>query len=78
MEKTFYWFLVTTQFDQVDDNGKRKTIKEKFLVKAVSPTDAQSIVTTEYEGTNIEFRIIGMAEQKFIKVLLPETVGLND
>jgi hypothetical protein len=78
MENTFYWFSVTAQYDQVDDNGKRKTIKEKFLVKAISPTDAENTVTAEYEGTSIEFRIIGMAEQKFMKVLLPESIGLND
>lgn len=78
MEKTNYWYMVTTQFTTEDDNGKIKKIKESYMVKAVSPTDAESIVTKEYEGTSIEFRIVGMKELNLHKVLLPDNVDLND
>lgn len=78
MEKTNYWYMVTTQFSTEDDNGKIKKVKETYMVKAVSPTDAESIVTQEYEGTSLEFRIVGLKEINLHKVLVPENVELND
>lgn len=77
MDKTFYWFMVTAQWSTEDDNGKMKKIKEKYLVKAVSPTDAESIITKEFEGSSINFRNIDMKEINITKILVPENVDLN-
>jgi|APFre7841882654_1041346.scaffolds.fasta_scaffold378119_1 hypothetical protein len=78
MDKTFYWFMVTAQWSTEDDNGKMKKIKEKYLVKAVSPTDAESIITKDFEGSSIKFRNIDMKEINITKILVPENVELND
>ena len=78
MDKTFYWFMVTTQFQMEDDKRKIKKIKENRLIKAVSPTDAETIVTKDFEGSSIEFRITGMKEMNIVQVLLPENIELND
>lgn len=78
MDRVNYWYMVTTQFSTEDDNGKVKNIKDNYLVKAVSPTDAESIVTKEFEGSSVSFRIVGMKELKIAKVLLPDNVELND
>lgn len=78
MERVNYWYMVTTQFSTEDDNGKVKKIKETFMVKAVSPTDAETIVTKEFEGSSTSFRIVGMKEHNIVKVLLPDNVELND
>lgn len=70
--------MVTAQWSTEDEKGKVKKIKEKYLIKATSPTDAEVIVTKEFEGSNIVFRIVDMKELNFVRVVVPDGVDMND
>lgn len=76
-DKTFFWFQVTTQFEITDDNGKTKTTKEIYIVKAVSVTDAETQVVKDFEGSNIQFAVIDAKRSKVIKVMVPEGVDID-
>jgi len=78
MDKSFYWYVVTVQFFVEDENtGKVKKIKEDYLVKAASITDAEIQVAKDLEGTIPEYRILRVTESKIIRVIKPDNVDLN-
>jgi hypothetical protein len=51
-----------------DDKGKTKKINELYLVHAVSPTDAEAIVTKE-KGDVADFKVTSITETKVLEVL---------
>ena len=58
MDKSFYWYSVTVQFTVEDENsGKIKKIKELYMVKAASITDAETQVAKDLAGTIGDYRI---------------------
>lgn len=78
MDKSFYWYIVTVQFFVEDENtGKVKKIKEQYLVKAASITDAEVQVAKDLEGTIPDYRILTVTESKIVRVIKPENVDLN-
>ena len=79
MRKTYYWYAVTVQIDTVDENsGKIKKIKENYLVKAVSVTDAETQVHQQKKGYIFDWRILNISESKFIEIIFPENIDIND
>jgi hypothetical protein len=78
MDKNFYWYTVTVQFVVEDEQtGKVKKVKEIYLVKAVSITDAETQVAKDLDGMMSDYRILNVAESKIIRVIKPEDTELN-
>lgn len=76
--KTYYWYTVTIQFIVEDDQtGKIKKIKENYLAKAISVTDAEATVIRDLEGYSGEYRILKIDESRFVKVIVPKDVDIN-
>lgn len=76
--KNFYWYTVTVQFLVEDEQtGKIKKVKENYLVKAVSITDAETQVANDLEGTIPDYRILTVTESKIIRVIKPNDIELN-
>lgn len=78
MDKNFYWYTVTVQFVVEDEQtGKVKKVKETYLVKAVSITDAETQVAKDLDGMMSDYRILTVTESKIIRVIKPDDVELN-
>ena len=76
--KTYYWYTVTIQFVVEDEQtGRVKKVKENYLTKAVTPTDAEASVIKDLEGTMGDFRILKIDESKIVRVIIPEGVDVN-
>ena len=76
--KTYYWYTVTIQFVVEDEQtGRVKKVKENYLTKAVTPTDAEASVIKDLEGTMGDFRILKIDESKIVRVILPDGVDMN-
>ena len=58
--------------------GKIKKIKELYLAKAVSVTDAEATVIKDLEGYSGEYRILKIDESRLVKVIIPEGVDTNE
>jgi hypothetical protein len=78
MDKNFYWYNVTVQFIVEDEQtGKIKKVKELYLVKAVSITDAETQVAKDLDGTMSDYRILTVTESKTVRVIKLDDVELN-
>jgi hypothetical protein len=78
MDKNYYWYTVTVQFVTEDEQtGKVKKVKETYLVKAVSITDAETQVAKDLDGMLADYRILNATESKIIRVIHPKDVELN-
>jgi len=76
--KTYYWYTVTIQFVVEDEQtGKIKKVKENYLVKAVSITDAETQVAKDLDGAMSDYRILTATESKIVRVIKPENTELN-
>lgn len=62
-----YWF-VDVKLVYESESGKIQNVTEKYLVEAVSATDAEVKVTKELEGEN-EFSVNKVVKSKILKVL---------
>ncbi len=77
---TYYWYNVAVSFSTEDEKtGKVKQVKENYLVKAVSPLDAQTQTEEDLAGTQMEWRIKTITETNIIRIIKPEDadLGLN-
>ena len=54
-----------------DDKGKIKTKTEKYLVDAMSVTEAEARVTTYMKGTQVEFEISSASQSRIVDVIAP-------
>lgn len=59
----FYQVVVVVNTEDME-TGKAKKVKEIHLVDAVSPTEVETKVTKEMEGTMWEWEIISMTKSK--------------
>jgi len=76
--KTYYWYTVTVQYVTEDEQtGKIKKIKENYMVKAISITDAEATVIKDLEGYMGDYRILNCTESKIVRVLIPNGVEIN-
>jgi hypothetical protein len=76
--KTYYWYTVTIQFVVEDEQtGKIKKIKENYLTKAISVTDAEASVIKDLEGTMGDFRILKIDESRIARLIIPKDVDIN-
>ena len=61
------YFNASIKIEIVDNNGKLKKIKEKYLVKAVSPTDVEAKLAKELSGEDYEIQSIVLV--KYAKII---------
>lgn len=62
-----YW-QVTVQLEHENDRGRIQKVRELYLVDAISATEAEAKIYTEFEGES-NFSVIGVNQSKIIKVI---------
>lgn len=62
-----YW-QVTVQLEHENDRGRIQKVRELYLVDAVSATEAEAKIFTEFEGES-NFTVVGVNQSKILKVL---------
>jgi len=68
--KTFEWYDVNVEFEIESDDGKIKTVKETYLVNALSPTEAEANFNKFAEERQFhDFRVKKAVEKKYIDVI---------
>tara|TARA_R110002051_G_scaffold318662_1_gene401317 strand:- start:442 stop:645 length:204 start_codon:yes stop_codon:yes gene_type:complete len=64
------FYQVTCQHVTDDGNGKMKKVTERYLINAVSVTDAEAITTREY-GMNVsDFEVKEVKKSRIIDVTI--------
>ena len=62
-----YW-QVTVQLEHENDRGRIQRVRELYLVDALSATEAEAKIYTEFEGES-NFAVIGVNQSKILKVI---------
>jgi len=62
-----YW-QVTVQLEHENDRGRIQKVREQYLVNAISATEAEAKIYTEFEGES-NFAVIGVNQSKILKVI---------
>ena len=62
-----YW-TVTVQLEHENDRGRIQRVKEQYLVNAISATDAEAKIYSDFEGES-NFSVVGVMQSKSIKVI---------
>jgi hypothetical protein len=62
-----YW-QVTVQLEHENDRGRIQKVRELYLVDAISATEAEAKIYTEFEGES-NFSVVGAVQSKILKVL---------
>ena len=62
-----YW-QVTVQLEHENDRGRIQKVRELYLVDALSATEAETKIYTEFEGES-NFAVIGVNQSKILKVI---------
>lgn len=62
-----YW-QVDVKIEFEGDNGRIQKVTEKYLVDAVSATDAETKVYKEFDG-GLSFEVIKIIKTKIVKVI---------
>lgn len=77
-EKLFYWYQASIQFLFEDEKtGKIKKVKETYLIKAVSITDAETQIVNDLASTTFDYRILNITESKVTRIVKPDNQELN-
>jgi len=63
------FYDVVVEFHVTDDKGHDKKITEKYLIEAVSCTDAEVIANTNFKSSASDFKVSSVRETKYIDVL---------
>jgi len=59
---------VSVKVEYEDDKGRVKYKKEEYLVNAIGPTDVETKVVKEMEGTG-DYEIVSIVQTKILAVL---------
>jgi len=62
-----YW-QVTVQLEHENDRGRIQKVRELYLVDAISATEAEAKIYTEFEEES-NFTVVGVNQSKILKVL---------
>ena len=62
-----YW-QVTVKLEHENDRGRIQKVRELYLVDAISATEAEAKIYTEFEGES-NFAVIGVNQSKILKVI---------
>jgi len=64
------FYQVTCQHVTDDGNGKMKKVTERYLINAMSVTDAEAITTKEYGMDVTDFEVKEVKKSRIIDVTL--------
>lgn len=67
-----YYYTVVVKIKTEDAKGKVKTKSERYLVDALSVTEAESRVTAFMEGTMAEYEISSVGQSRIVEVIHPK------
>lgn len=76
MEKT-YWFEATVRYDKMHGDGTIKKACEKFLIDAVSYTEAEKRITEEMAPFISGEFSVDIAKRKYSEVVTTDTLGAD-
>ncbi len=68
------YFTVSVKVSHEDDKGKVKKTTERYLVDAMSVTEAEARVTKALEDMTNEFEIVAASTSRIIEVVTPDTM----
>jgi hypothetical protein len=68
------YFTVSVKVSHEDDKGKIKKVTERYLVDAMSVTEAEARVTKALEDYPNEFEIVSASTSRIIDVITPDTM----
>ena len=64
------YYVTKVSVHHTDPNsGKVKKVTEQYLVDALSVTDAEAIVNTEFDNQNMDFEVKSVTASRIISVL---------
>ena len=63
------FYIAKVKVHHEDDKGRVKKITEQYLVNAVSVTDAEAKVVSDFEGSNLEYEVTAVVETKIVSVI---------
>lgn len=66
-------FVVSVKLSFTDDKGKTKTKTERYLVDAMSVTEAEARVVSFMEGSQQDFEISSASQSRILEVIHPAT-----
>lgn len=67
--RTSYWFECTVSYEKVQENGTQKRITEKYVVEALSFTEAEKKITDEISSyVSGELRVKGIVPAKYNEI----------
>jgi len=55
------------------DIDKNKYQKRDYLTEAISPTDAEAKLTKHFEGSLVDFEVVGASETNFVEYVVIES-----
>lgn len=67
--RTSYWFECTVSYEKVQENGTQKRITEKYVVEALSFTEAEKKITDELSSyVSGELRVKGIVPAQYNEI----------
>lgn len=67
--RTSYWFECTVSYEKVQENGTQKRITEKYVVEALSFTEAENKITDELSSyVSGELRVKGIVPAQYNEI----------
>ena len=69
------YFNASVKFKRESDKGKIKVVTERYLVDAMSVTEAEARVVEFLEGCIDEYQISSVSESKIIEVIKANADG---
>lgn len=63
------YFTVTVVLKQEQDNGKTKTLTEKYLIKGFTLTDVEAKIVKEFDGEMMDYYIKSVVDSNIIKII---------
>lgn len=63
------YFQVSVKFKRENDKGKVKVVTERFLVDAMSVTEAEARVVKHLESSQDEYQISSAGESRIVEVI---------
>lgn len=63
------YYIAKVKVVMTDDKGRQKKNIEQYCVHAVSVTDAETKVHSEFANAGVEFEVSSVIETKILKVI---------
>ncbi len=71
------FYSVKVRIKMEDDNGKVKNNNMTYLVEAMSCTEAEAIVNSDFRNPGTDFEVVGVTKTKIEKVMFIEDYKKN-